>query len=103
MKQLFLKFDMIKPLSPALREYIQSILVTKEFKKKDIILQEGQVSRYIYFIEKGLVRSVRYKRRNERTSWIMMGDDLFLSVGSFFSQTPAREKIEALEDCVLHC
>jgi len=102
MDQLFLLFDRITRLSPELRNYIRSVLVKKIVKKKEIILQEGQVPKYIYFIEKGAVRSFRHKKGRERTSWIMKDGDLFVSVGGFFSQTPTGETIEALEDCVLY-
>jgi CRP-like cAMP-binding protein len=102
MDQLFLKFDSIRKLSPALRTYLQSCLKRKEVKKGEIILREGQVARYIYFIEKGIVRSIRYKNNTEKTVWIMRTNDLCVSVRSFFSQKPAIETIEAVEDCVLH-
>ncbi|MBN9385991.1 MAG: Crp/Fnr family transcriptional regulator [Chitinophagaceae bacterium] len=102
MDQLFLLFDRIRPLSPELKTYIRSHLVRKVVKKGEIILREGQVARNIYFIEQGTVRSFRYKKGKERTAWIMKEGDLFVSVGGFFSQTPAGENIEALEDCILH-
>ncbi|MDO6433290.1 cyclic nucleotide-binding domain-containing protein [Flavitalea sp. BT771] len=102
MDQLFLIFDNIKKLSPALRAYLQSCLKRKEVKKGEIILREGQVAKHIYFIEEGIVRSIRYKKNKERTLWIMRKNDLFVSVRSFFSQKPAIETIEALKDCVLH-
>lgn len=102
MDRLFLMFDRIRVLSPELRYYIERNLVRKTIKKGEFVLREGQVARYIYFIEKGIVRSFRYKKGKERTSWIMQEGDVFLSVGSFFSQTPASEAIEALKDCVLY-
>jgi len=102
MDRLFLLFDGINTLSAGLRAYLERHLKRKTVKKGEIILREGQVSRYIYFIERGIVRSYRYKKGKERTSWIMKEGDLFLSVGSFFSQTPARENIQALKDCVLY-
>jgi len=103
MEQLFLLFDRIEQLSPGLKAYLQGILERKVVKKKEIILREGQIAGYIYFIEKGCVRSVRYKKGKERTAWIMKEGDVFVSVRSFFSQRRASETIEALEDCVLHC
>jgi len=102
MDRLFLLFDNIRPLSPGLRAYIESHLVRRVLKKGEIILREGQIARHIYFIDEGIVRSFRYKKGKERTSWIMMKGDVFLSVGSFFSQTPSDEFIEALKDCVLY-
>jgi len=102
MEQLFVLFDSIKVLSPELRAYIKSILVSRSVKKKEILLKEGQVARHIYFIEKGLVRSYRFKKGKERTSWFMKENDVCVSILSFFLQTPARETIEALEDCVIY-
>ena len=103
MEKLFENFDKIKPLSPRLKAYILSILARKTYRKKDIILQEGTTARYIYFIEKGLVRSLKYKRGRQRTGWFMKENDFFVSVRSFFSQTPSVETIEAVEDCILYC
>lgn len=103
MEQLFLLFHNIRPLSPELKDHIRSILIRKLVKKKEVILEEGQVAKYIYFIEKGIVRSVRTVEGKQKTIWIMKEGDLFVSVGSFFSQTPANEKIEALDDCILYC
>jgi len=103
LEKLFEKFDKIKPLSPRLKAYILSILARKTYRKKDIILQEGTTARYIYFIEKGLVRSLKYKRGRQRTGWFMKENDFFVSVRSFFSQTPSVETIEAVEDCILYC
>jgi len=51
MEQLFFKFDQIKLLSPALRAHIQNILIRKVVKKGDIILEKGQIAKFIYFIE----------------------------------------------------
>jgi len=102
MEELFEKFDKIKPLSPGLKSYILKALVRKELKKKEVILQEGKTARYIYFIEKGLVRSLKYKKGRHRTGWFMKEGDLFLAVGSFFTQSPSTETIEAMEDCILH-
>jgi len=103
MEQLFLLFDHIQRLSDPLREYLLSVLRRKEVKKKEIILERGKVSKYIYFIEKGLVRAVRHEHGRERTAWVMMEGDIIVSVESFFQEEDSTETIEALEDCVLHC
>jgi CRP-like cAMP-binding protein len=102
MEQLLRWFDAIKSLSPELRSYLETALKPMKVKKGDIILQEGKIARYIYFIEEGLVRSFKYIDGHERTGWIMKTGDIIVSVRSFFSQTPAKETIEALEPCLLH-
>jgi len=102
MEKLFRLFDAIRPLSPELKTYLLTMLVSMEFKKKEIILQSGETANRIYFIEKGLVRSVRFEKGRERTAWFMKEGDIIVSVESFFCQTPSLETIEALEDCHFH-
>ena len=102
MQTLFHIFDSIQPLEPELKEYIQSHLKRKAISRGEIVLQEGQISRNIYFIEQGLVRAFRHHKNKDKTIWLMKENDIFLSVGSFFSQKPATETIEALEDSILH-
>lgn len=102
MEQLFQKFDAIKPLSPALKNYIISLLKRKAYKKGQILVKEGEINKYIYFIEKGLVRSVRYKNGNPRTGWFMKEGDFCLSVRSFFTQEPSPDTIETMEPTVVY-
>ena len=102
MEVLFQLFTAIEALKPALKKYILSALERKEFKKGEFILKEDQVARYIYFIEKGIVRSFRYHNDKEETLWFMKEYDLVVSVESFFPQLPATEFIQAIEYTVLH-
>jgi len=101
MEELFRLFDFIHPLSPELKDYLISLLTPLSYRKKSVILEEGQVADRIYFIERGLVRSVRFEKGKEKTAWIMKEGDVMLSVESFFGQIPSLERIEALEDCEL--
>lgn len=102
MEELFQQFAAIEPLKPALKKYILSVLEPKEFRKGEFILKEDQVARYIYFIEKGMVRSLRYHNDKEETLWFMKEFDIMVSVESFFPQLPATEFIQAMEYSVLH-
>jgi len=99
MEQLFQLFDAIHPLSTELKNYLISILTPLYFKKKSVILEEGQIADRIYFIEKGLVRAVELEKGKEKTAWIMSEGEIIFSVESFLLQIPSPEKIEALEDC----
>lgn len=67
-----------------------------------MIQHEGQISDYILFIEKGLVRCFRDDNDREKTLWIMKENDIIMSVESFFTRQPAQEYMETLEPCILH-
>lgn len=99
---LFILFDRIRPLSPALRKAIKKRLREKTIRKGDFLLKTGEISRTIYFIGEGLVRSFHYAKDMEITNWIMKENDIIISIASFFYQEPCVETIEALEDSTLY-
>ena len=105
MEQLFFSLHGIKILSPDLESWLRLKLKKARFKKGDLILKEGQVCTNIYFLESGLIRIFQVVSENgnvkEKISWIQNEGEIFISVYSFFNQTPSLEYIEALEDCVV--
>jgi CRP/FNR family transcriptional regulator, anaerobic regulatory protein len=103
MEELFKLFDAIEKLEPDLRVAIEEILVKKTYRKNVRILKEGDTSKFIYYVEKGLVRAYRPSGDNEMTTWFMKEGDIFVSVGSFFHQKKATENIVTVEPCTFHC
>jgi len=99
LKQLFTS---IYPLPEHILQEIDSIIRFKTIKKKELLLKEGQVCKYIYFVEKGLLRSYYYDDDNEITTWFMKENDFVISVKSFYLQAKSTEYIQAIEDCTLY-
>jgi len=89
-------------LSVQLQEELINTIKLKEMKKKDMLLNIGQVCKNIYFIETGLFRCYYLKKEKEVCSWFMKEGDVMVSVNSFFTQTLSYEAIQALEDAVVH-
>lgn len=98
---LFQTLNSIAVLSPQLKESISRYLVEEEFKKKSLILKQGQVAHRIYFIKEGFVRAFYSNANDTFTNWFMGQGEIIISVYSFFSRQPSFENIEALEDCIL--
>jgi len=93
----------IQPLSPGLAHHLAEILKEKQFKKKDHLLRERQISTNVYFIEEGLVRAFYINEKGEElTNWFMKEGDVIFSVASFLEQAPSHEYITALEDCSVY-
>ena len=88
----------IIPISENLKIRLESILRTAEFKKKTVLLKEGQVSNYIYFIESGLIRIYYIKEDKEICSGLICEGGLAISVKSFFNREKSDEFIETIED-----
>lgn len=99
--QLLKLFNSINPLSDELVEKIKSIINYKEFKKNSFVLEEGQVSNNVYFIQTGLVRSYYKKRGQEICSWFMQENDVIFSVKSFYTRLPSEESIQCIEDTTM--
>ncbi len=95
-------FNSIIPVDELLIAAIEKTLHYKKITKHDILLKQGQVSKYIYFIEKGLIRSYYNEGDTEVTTWFMKETDLIISVKSFFMQVETVETLQALEDCELY-
>jgi len=68
-------------------------------KKKKDVLEPGKVSKYIYFITKGCLRSYFVDAKGvEHIYQIRLDNNWITDLESFFSQRPSKYYIEALED-----
>jgi CRP-like cAMP-binding protein len=99
---LFQKFDEKIELTKEEKELSRSFFIPKKMRKKQWLLQEGDVCKYVAFVEKGLLRSftVDDKGHEHITQFAFEGwwiaDQL-----SFLTGEPSEYNIEALEDCEL--
>ncbi|WP_439183072.1 Crp/Fnr family transcriptional regulator [Carboxylicivirga taeanensis] len=71
-------------------------------KKKKDLLVAGQVCGYLYFITKGCLRSYYIDTKgNDHIYQIRMDNNWISDLDSFYSQSPSKYNIEALEDTQL--
>lgn len=99
---LLLVMGAIVPLPEPFQQRITQQLITEEFPKGHRLLSPGETCRRIYFIKKGLARSYHIDNEGrELTTWLMGTGDLMISIYSFFTQRPAQEYIEVLQDSIL--
>lgn len=71
------------------------------FPKKTIILKQGKVENYLYFIEKGIIRYYIPKEENDITFGFSFEDELASAYDSFLTQTPCSYQIETLTNTTL--
>lgn len=79
-------------------EKIVSLLFSKKYKKKEIILREGQICKEIYYVKKGLLRVYLINDGKEVNTWFVKEGDFITSIGSFHKQLPSDHYIDAIED-----
>jgi len=73
----------------------------KSFKKSDVLLREGQISRDSYFVIEGCVRKYYIVEGEERTTEFYVEDESVASLQSYKNKTPANHYFECAEDCRL--
>ena len=99
---LFQKFDEKIDLTEEEKQLSRSFFIPKKLRKKQYLLQEGDVSKYVAFVEKGLLRS--YTINDKGSEHIMQ----FAFEGwwiadqfSFLTGEASEYNIDALEDSEL--
>ena len=89
-------------LSPSDLEVLKAYFIPKKVRKRQYILNAGDVCRYITFIETGLLRSFTVDDEGHEHVVQFATEGWWISdVGSFVSGTDALYNIEALEDSEL--
>ena len=101
-EQLFRSIAQVVTLTGEESEYCRSRFVPKKLRKRQYLLQEGDVCRYTVFVEKGLLRSYTVDEKGSEhilqfafEGWWMA--DLY----SFFTNEPSPYHMDALEDSEL--
>ena len=91
----------LHPLSPEIEAYLKEHVTTCSTRKRKLILKEGAVCNYIYFLVKGAVRGFIREGQKDITTWIVIENDLVTSIFSLDNPAPSIENIQALENCEL--
>jgi CRP-like cAMP-binding protein len=102
MELLFQKFAEKIELTEEEKKLSRSFFIPKKLRKKQYLLQEGDVCKYVTFVEKGLLRSfaVDDKGHEHITQFAFEGWWIADQV-SFLTGEPSAYNIEAMEDCEL--
>lgn len=80
---------------------IASKLTRRSVARSETILEQGQICRYLYFLETGLLRFLRWKDGRDITKYFTVAPYCFTSQRSFSIEEAANESIEALEDSIV--
>ncbi len=72
-----------------------------EIPAKTTLLAEGKISRTMYFIEKGCLRTWVNNNGREITTQFFFEGDKVASIESFKTNQPSLYSIESLEPCIL--
>lgn len=86
-------------ITPQEIEMVKEVCRLKKLRKKQYLLQEGDVWRYNAFVSKGMVRTYRVDEKGQEHIFQFSPENWWAGDRhSYLSETPARFNIEALED-----
>ncbi|GAC1382136.1 MAG: Crp/Fnr family transcriptional regulator [Ginsengibacter sp.] len=84
------------------KERIKSFFIPKKIRRKQYLLQEGDICRYMAFVERGLLRSYNVDDKGYEHMIQFAWDGWWISdTYSFLSEEAAAYNIDAIEDAEL--
>jgi CRP-like cAMP-binding protein len=99
---LFQKFDEKIQLTEEEKLLSKSFFIPKKLRKKQYLLQEGDVCKYVAFVEKGILRQYTVgDKGNEHILQFAFEGWWMADQYSFLTGEPSLYNIDALEDCEL--
>ena len=98
----FQKFNEKVAITNDDRQLIEQYLTPKKLRKKQYLLQEGDICKHIAFVEKGALRAYVLDQEGQEhiTAFALEGWTIG-DLPSFINHEPASLNIDALEDCEL--
>lgn len=82
-------------------ELIKNHFVLEEIPAQTKLLKAGNVERYIYFLDTGIVKGYQNIDGKIVIQHLVEEKDFFTSLDSFMSETPSYDYYETITDCTL--
>jgi CRP-like cAMP-binding protein len=97
MENLLNFINALMPLSDESLAALMPVLSTKEFRKNELLLQEGQVCHSLFYIDKGYCRSYHVIDGIEKNTGFFFENDIATNINSFGSGQRSEFNIIACE------
>jgi CRP-like cAMP-binding protein len=83
-------------------EFCKTLFIPKKLRKRQYLLQEGDVCRYTAFVEKGMLRMFSVDEKGNEPILQFSFEGWWLAdLYSFLTDEPSNYNIEAIEECEL--
>jgi len=79
----------------------KEFFIEKEYDSKTVLLNEGEISRYCYFIKKGCLRQWFNKDGKDITTQFFFEGQPVASIDSFMNELPSLLTLETIEQSTL--
>ena len=78
-------------------EYFESFFEIRHFKKRESLIREGEVEKYLNYVDSGSARLFFLKGKEEIVMEFAVENEVIGCFNSFFSHKPSHFSIEAME------
>jgi CRP-like cAMP-binding protein len=82
-------------------EAFRKLIVTRKLAKKDFLTRAGEVERFIYFLDEGLIHQYFLKGKEEVTTDLIPAGTVANAAVSFLSGKPSQYSLQAMEPCLV--
>jgi len=101
-ERYFQHFNKTAPLTAEEQEFITNYLTVKKLRKRQYLLQEGDVCKMVAFVEKGALRLYRVNEDGSESIVVFALEGSFITdLYSFLTHEPSMYNIDAIEDSEL--
>ncbi len=83
-------------------DILTSLLVPMKVLRGTVLVQEGEICKYIYYIDRGLIRQSYNKKGHNLTEHIGYEGSIIMCLESLFNHEPSRLTVETLEPCSIY-
>ena len=83
-------------------DILESILVPMKFARGEKVVESGDVSDAIYYVERGMVREFYFKNNKSVTEYLAADGTIVMSIESLFREEQSKLVIEALEPTIVY-
>lgn len=101
MESLELYLNKFIPLSKEDLKLLRKISIPIELTSKTTFVKEGKVTRFLYFLNKGIVRGFKNMDGKIVVEHLIGENNFLTSIDSFFKELPSIDNFETLTDCTL--
>jgi CRP-like cAMP-binding protein len=103
MDDFFQFCNQLSPLNQEASKHLSEVMFTKNFERNDYFLKEGEVCKYLYFINRGLVKTFFYKYDKEFIMRFFTEGTMFTVLDSYLNEAPSSFMVVALEPTSVTC
>ncbi|MBE6293645.1 MAG: cyclic nucleotide-binding domain-containing protein [Bacteroidales bacterium] len=102
MENIIRKINEYYPVSPESLNAMLNEMTRVEYPKNTYLVRSEITDRNVYFIEKGVTRSIFHKDGIDTTTWFSMEGDITFGMYSLYHNMPSVESVQTLTDCVIY-